>query len=317
MRRLRANETIRSMVRETSLSVNDFMYPLFVRHGKNVRDEISAMPGQYHFSVDTLVEECRKIHDMGIPSVMLFGIPEYKDATGSESYSDNGIIQQATAELKAKVPGLMVVADVCLCEYTDHGHCGVVEHNDVNNDKTLDLLSRQSVSYAKAGIDMIAPSDMMDGRIAAIRDALDDNGFTNLPIMAYSAKFASAFYGPFREAADSAPQFGDRRSYQMDPANGNEAMREIEQDVLEGADIIMVKPALPYLDIIRMAKDQFNMPLAAYNVSGEYSMVKAAAANGWVDGERLMMESLLSIKRAGADIIITYFAPEAAKLLKK
>jgi len=317
LRRLRSSETLRSMVRETSLSVNDFIYPLFVCHGKNVKQEISAMPGQYRFSVDLLVEECRRIHNLGIPSVMLFGIPEYKDALGSESYSDQGIVQQAIRELAIKVPGLLVVADVCLCEYTDHGHCGVIECNDVHNDKTLDLLVRQSVSYAKAGAGMIAPSDMMDGRIAAIRKGLDENGFTNLPIMAYSAKFASGFYGPFREAADSAPKFGDRRSYQMDPANGNEAIREIEQDIIEGADIVMVKPALAYLDIIQRAKSQFNVPIAAYNVSGEYSMILAAAANGWIDGERVMMESLLSIKRAGADIILSYFAADVAEILNK
>jgi len=317
LRRLRSSETLRAMVRETSLSVNDFIYPLFVCHGKNVKQEISAMPGQYRFSVDLLVEECRRIHNLGIPSVMLFGIPEYKDALGSESYSDQGIVQQAIRELAIKVPGLLVVADVCLCEYTDHGHCGVIECNDVHNDKTLDLLVRQSVSYAKAGAGMIAPSDMMDGRIAAIRKGLDENGFTNLPIMAYSAKFASGFYGPFREAADSAPKFGDRRSYQMDPANGNEAIREIEQDIIEGADIVMVKPALAYLDIIQRAKSQFNVPIAAYNVSGEYSMILAAAANGWIDGERVMMESLLSIKRAGADIILSYFAADVAEILNK
>ncbi|MDP4209873.1 MAG: porphobilinogen synthase [Bacteroidota bacterium] len=316
LRRLRSTEALRSMIRETSLSVSDFVYPLFVVHGNKVKEEIKSMPGQYRMSVDVLVEECRKIYDMGIPSVMLFGIPEYKDALGTESYSDNGIVQQAIRELSSKVPGLLVVADVCLCEYTDHGHCGVIEHNDVNNDKTLDLLTKQSVSYAKAGVGMIAPSDMMDGRVEAIRQALDNNGFSNIPIMAYSAKYASGFYGPFREAADSAPQFGDRRSYQMDPANSNEAMREIELDIVEGADIIMVKPALSYLDIIRRAKDEFNLPIAAYNVSGEYSMVKAAAANGWIDGDRVMMESLLSIKRAGADIIISYFAPEVAALLK-
>jgi porphobilinogen synthase len=315
MRRLRNNETIRSMVRETSLSASDFVYPLFVCHGRNIKEEITSMPGQYRFSVDLLVEECKEVQRLGIPSVMLFGIPEYKDATGSESYSDNGIVQQAIRALKAEVPDLIIIADVCLCEYTDHGHCGVIEHQCVNNDKTLELLAKQSVSYAKAGVDMIAPSDMMDGRVAAIREALDANGFENIPIMAYSAKFASAFYGPFREAAGSTPQFGDRRAYQMDAANGNEALREIELDIQEGADIVMVKPALSYLDIIRSAADIYNIPIAAYNVSGEYAMVKAAAANGWIDGNRVMMEMLLSMKRAGAKIIITYFAKEASALL--
>jgi porphobilinogen synthase len=317
LRRLRSSETLRAMIRETSLSVNDFVYPIFVCHGKNLKQEITSMPGQYRMSVDILVKECQVIYDLGVPAVMLFGIPEHKDAVGSESYSDHGIVQQALAELKAKVPGLLTVADVCLCEYTDHGHCGIIENGDVANDPTLELLARQSVSYAKAGAGMIAPSDMMDGRVAAIRKALDEAKFLNLPIMAYSAKYASGFYGPFREAADSAPQFGDRRSYQMDPSNSNEALREIAQDIDEGADIIMVKPALSYLDIIQKTKEKFNLPIAAYNVSGEYAMVKAAAANGWIDGDRVMMEVLTSIKRAGADIILTYFAAEAAALLKK
>jgi len=317
LRRMRGTENLRAMVRETSLSVDDFVYPVFVIHGKNKKEEISSMPGQYRLSVDQLVEECKKIYGLGVRSVMLFGIPDHKDPIGSESFSDDGIVQQAIHELSVKVPGLLTIADVCLCEYTDHGHCGVIIDKQVDNDGTLELLAKQSLSYAKAGVGMIAPSDMMDGRVAAIREILDANKFTNLPIMAYSAKYASGFYGPFREAADSAPQFGDRKSYQMDPANSNEAMREIALDIKEGADIVMVKPALSYLDIIQRAKTEFDLPIAAYNVSGEYSVIKAAAANGWIDGPRVMMETLLSIKRAGADIILTYFAEEAARLLNK
>jgi len=317
MRRLRASENLRAMVRETSLSVDDFVYPLFVTHGKNVKQEISSMPGQFRFSVDLLVEECRRLNNLGIRSVILFGIPDHKDPLGTESYSDHGIVQQAISALSTKVPNLLTIADVCMCEYTDHGHCGVIVDNDVDNDLTLDLLSKQAVSFAQAGVGMIAPSDMMDGRVAAIRSALDAHKYSNIPIMAYSAKYASGFYGPFREAAGSTPQFGDRRSYQMDPANTNEAIREIALDIEEGADIIMVKPALSYLDIIQKTKSKFDIPIAAYNVSGEYAMVKAAAANGWIDGPRVMMEVLMSIKRAGADIILTYFAEEAALLLNK
>ena len=317
LRRLRSNETLRNMVRETSLSVNDLVYPLFVCPGQNVKKEINSMPGNFQMSLDHFVEECKQVRDLGIPAVILFGIPEKKDLLGSDSYSANGIIQKAIRVVKEKVPDLFIMTDVCLCEYTSHGHCGVIENNDVHNDKTLTLLAKQALSHVQAGVDMVAPSDMMDGRVAGIRKILDENNFTNLPIMAYSAKYASAFYGPFREAAESAPQFGDRRSYQMDPANGDEAMREIELDIQEGADIIMVKPALSYLDIIYRAKTTFNIPVAAYNVSGEFSMIQAAARNGWVDGQKIMNEVLLSIKRAGADIILTYFAKDVAKILKK
>lgn len=298
------------------MSPRDFIAPLFVCHGENIKNEIPAMPGQYHLSVDRLVEECQELYDCGVSGVMLFGIPAHKDATGSEAYHDHGIVQQAIRAVKAAVPRLIVIVDICMCEYTDHGHCGIIHDHDVDNDSTLEILSKQAVSYAAAGVDMVAPSDMMDGRIYHMRKALDANGFTNIPIMAYSAKFSSSFYGPFREAADSTPSFGDRRSYQMDPANSNEAMREIESDIEEGADIVMVKPALPYLDVIQRATQRFDVPMAAYNVSGEYSMVKAAAANGWIDYERVMMESLQSIKRAGAKIIITYFAKEASRLLR-
>lgn len=316
LRRLRRTEELRALVRETALSPRDFIAPLFVCHGENIKNEIPAMPGQYHLSVDRLVEECQELYDCGVSGVMLFGIPAHKDATGSEAYHDHGIVQQAIRAVKAAVPRLIVIADICMCEYTDHGHCGIVHDHDVDNDSTLEILSKQAVSYAAAGVDMVAPSDMMDGRIYHMRKALDANGFTNIPIMAYSAKFSSSFYGPFREAADSTPSFGDRRSYQMDPANSNEAMREIESDIEEGADIVMVKPALPYLDVIQRATQRFDVPMAAYNVSGEYSMVKAAAANGWIDYERVMVESLQSIKRAGAKIIITYFAKEASRLLR-
>lgn len=265
------------------MSPRDFIAPLFVCHGENIKNEIPAMPGQYHLSVDRLVEECQELYDCGVSGVMLFGIPAHKDATGSEAYHDHGIVQQAIRAVKAAVPRLIVIADICMCEYTDHGHCGIIHDHDVDNDPTLEILSKQAVSYAAAGVDMVAPSDMMDGRIYHMRKALDANGFTNIPIMAYSAKFSSSFYGPFRDAADSTPSFGDRRSYQMDPANSNEAMREIESDIEEGADIVMVKPALPYLDVIQRATQRFDVPMAAYNVSGEYSMVKAAAANGWID----------------------------------
>ena len=316
-RRLRANETIRRMVRETTLSPDNFIYPMFVTHGKGVKKEISSMPGNYQQSIDNLVKDCEEVHGLGIPAVILFGIPEHKDDLGTEAYSDEGIVQHAIKAIKNKLPELMVITDVCMCEYTSHGHCGVIKNGMVQNDATLELLAKEALSHAKAGADMVAPSDMMDGRVGAIREALDDSGFENTPIMAYAAKYASGFYGPFREAAESTPQFGDRRSYQMDPSNGREALREVELDIEEGADIVMVKPALSYLDIISQVKQEFNMPVAAYNVSGEYSMVKAAAKLGWIDGERVMMEILTSIKRAGADMILTYHAKEAAKLLKR
>src|SRR5574340_1281311 len=316
-RRMRANETIRRMVRETTLSPDNFIYPLFVTHGKGVKKEIDSMPGDYQQSVDNLVRDCEETFKLGIPSVILFGIPEHKDETGSEAYSDEGIVQHAIKAIKNKVPELVVITDVCLCEYTSHGHCGVIKHGVVQNDETLDLLAREAVSHAKAGADMVAPSDMMDGRVGAIREALDQEGFAQTPIMAYAAKYASGFYGPFREAAESTPQFGDRRSYQMDPPNSREAIREVTLDIEEGADIVMVKPALSYLDIIRQVRDSFNLPVAAYNVSGEYSMVKAGAKLGWIDGDRVMMEILMSIRRAGADMILTYHAKEAAKLLNR
>ncbi len=315
MRRLRQNENMRRLVRETSLSIDDLIYPLFVRPGKNVKNEIKSMPGNYQMSVDQLIVECKKVRELGIPAVMLFGIPEKKDELGSEAYSDDGIIQKAVRSVKKEVPGLLIVTDVCFCEYTDHGHCGVIKNGTVDNDETLKLLARQALSHASAGADMVAPSDMMDGRVGAIRNILDGNGFTGTPVMAYSAKYASAFYGPFRDAAGSAPQFGDRKAYQMDPANGDEALREVELDIMEGADIVMVKPALSYLDIIFRVKNEFNIPVAAYNVSGEFACIKAADRNGWIDGERVMMEVLFSIKRAGADIILTYFAKNAARLL--
>ena len=316
-RRLRKNENFRRMIRENSLSVDDLILPLFVTFGKNKKNEISSMPGQYQFSVDNLAKEAKEIYELGIPAVILFGIPEHKDELGTDAYSDKGIVQQAIKEIKNKVPELTVITDVCLCEFTSHGHCGFVEKGDVDNDQTIDLLAREAISHAKAGADMVAPSDMMDGRIAAIREALDENGYDNMPIMSYAAKYASAYYGPFREAAESTPEFGDRRSYQMDAANSNEAIREVELDIAEGADIIMVKPGLPYLDILRRIKDEFDHPLAVYNVSGEYSMVKAAEKMGWIDGEKVMMETLLSFKRAGADLILTYFAKDAARVLNR
>jgi len=316
LRRLRTNANVRSLVRETTLSLNDLIHPLFVCHGENIKSHIDAMPGQYRFSVDKLVEECIELDALGIPGVMLFGIPEHKDACGSEAFSDNGIVQQGLRAIHEVLPEFITIADVCMCEYTDHGHCGIIHGNDVDNDATLEYLCKQTISFAKAGATMVAPSDMMDGRVAAMRVALDENDFKHVLIMAYSAKFSSAFYGPFRDAADSAPQFGDRKTYQMDPANGNEAIREIEQDIIEGADIVMVKPALSYLDIIQRATQEFNLPMATYNVSGEYSMVKAAAEKGWIDGERVMMESLISMKRAGAKIILTYFAKEVAILVR-
>ena len=315
LRRLRRSAAIRDMFRETSLSKADLIYPLFIVEGENVKKEISSMPGQYQLSIDNVILECAELESLGIKSVLLFGIPLEKDEMGSGAYADNGIIQRSTRAIKSNSPDMLVITDVCLCEYTSHGHCGVVEDGYVQNDATLELLAAEAVSHAKSGADIIAPSDMMDGRVGAIRKALDDAGFAETPIMAYSAKFSSAFYGPFREAAESAPQFGDRKSYQMDFGNSDEAMREIALDIQEGADIVMVKPALSYLDLIRRTKDTFNMPIAAYNVSGEYSMVKAAAANGWLDGEKVMMEILTSIKRAGADVIITYFAKDAARII--
>lgn len=315
-RRMRANELVRRMIRETTLSPDDFVYPLFVTHGKGVKKEIGAMPGNYQQSIDTIVKDCSEIAGLGIPAVLLFGIPEHKDEIGSEAYADDGIVQRAVRAIKDKTPGLLVITDVCLCEYTSHGHCGVIKHGAVQNDETLELLAKEALSHAKAGADMVAPSDMMDGRVKAIRNALDGEGFPDVPIMSYAAKYASSFYGPFREAAESTPQFGDRRSYQMDPPNSREALREVALDIEEGADIVMVKPALPYLDIIYRIKEKFSLPVAAYNVSGEFSMIKAASQLGWLDGERAMMESLVSIKRAGADVILTYFAKEAARLLQ-
>lgn len=314
-RRLRRTETLRRMVRETRLSVDDLIYPLFICPGKGVRDPIGSMPGVARLSVDQAVEECREVAHLGIPAVILFGIPESKDAAGSGAYADDGIVQQAIRAIKAAVPGLVVITDVCLCEYTDHGHCGVIHKGDVQNDPTLKVLARAALSHVHAGADMVAPSDMMDGRIGAIRKALDTEGHTELPIMAYSAKYASGFYGPFREAADSTPQFGDRRSYQMDPPNTDEALREVRLDLEEGADIIMVKPALAYLDVIQRIKSVVDVPVAAYNVSGEYAMIKAAGQLGWLDENRVMMESLTAIKRAGADLILTYFAKDVARQL--
>ncbi|MGA3028051.1 MAG: porphobilinogen synthase [Bryobacteraceae bacterium] len=315
MRRTRATAQLRSLVRETKLSPEQFILPLFVCPGEGVRREIGSMPGNFQLSVDELVKECAEAKRLGIAGVILFGIPEVKDEVASGAYAESGIVQRAIAGIKGNVPGLLVITDVCNCEYTSHGHCGYVVNNDVDNDITLGWLAKTAVSHARAGADVIAPSDMMDGRVAAIRKALDEDGFPTLPILSYAAKYASVFYGPFREAAESAPQFGDRRSYQMDPANGREAMREIELDIEEGADMIMVKPAMPYLDIIRMARDRFKLPLGAYQVSGEFSMLVAAIQNGWLDRNRAILESLTCIRRAGADFILTYFAREAAQLL--
>jgi porphobilinogen synthase len=316
-RRLRKNQNFRRMVRETKLSVDDFVHPLFAVTGKGIKKPIGSMPGNFQMSVDHLVKEVKITKEMGIPAVLLFGIPDKKDDTASGAFARDGIIQKAVKEIKDKVPDILVITDVCLCEYTSHGHCGMLDKDDVDNDSTLEVLAETAVSHAKAGADMVAPSAMMDGQIAAIREALDESGYETVPIMAYSAKYASCFYGPFREAAESAPQFGDRKAYQMDPANSDEAIREISLDVNEGADIIMVKPALAYLDIIRRAREEFDLPIAAYNVSGEFAMIKAAANMGWLDGERAMMESLTAIKRAGADIILTYFAREAAEILSR
>ena len=315
-RRLRASAGIRNMVRETQLSVHDFVYPIFVVPGINIRKEIPSLPGQYHLSADQALETARQASALGIPAVLLFGLPEYKDAKGSSAWDMKSPVQRAMMLIKKALPDLVVIGDVCLCEYTDHGHCGLLKGQEVDNDPTLDLLARVAVSQAKAGADVIAPSDMMDGRVAAIREALDIEGVAQRSIMAYSAKYASAFYGPFREAADSAPKFGDRRAYQMDPANVREAMREVDLDVSEGADIIMVKPAMAYMDVISKVRDGFELPVAAYNVSGEYAMVKAAAANGWMEEQRTTLEILTGIKRSGADIIITYHALEAAAWLR-
>jgi porphobilinogen synthase len=316
-RRTRMTEALRSLVRETELSVNDFIYPLFVVPGTKFRKEIGSMPGIFQLSVDELIRECTEVKSLGIPAVILFGIPEQKDVVGSGAYDEHGIIQTAVRALKKEIPELIVVTDVCLCEYTSHGHCGIVLGNEILNDASIELLAKEALTHAQAGADIIAPSDMFDGRVQTIRQMLDVNDFHNIPIMSYAAKYASGFYGPFREAAESTPKFGDRRSHQMDPANSDEALREVEQDIIEGADIVMVKPALSYLDVIRRVKDRFQMPTAAYNVSGEYSMIKAAGRNGWIDEPRVMMEVLTSIKRAGADIILTYFAKEAAMLLQR
>jgi porphobilinogen synthase len=315
-RRLREKPLIRKMVRETTLALDDLICPLFVMHGRGIREPIGSMPGQCRLSVDEAVREAKDVASMRIPAVLLFGIPQDKDPRGSEAYAEDGIVQQASRAIKETVPDLLVITDVCLCEYTSHGHCGVVEDGRVMNDPSLELLARTAVTQVEAGADIVAPSDMMDGRVAAIREALDEAGFTDTPIMAYSAKYASSFYGPFREAAQSAPQFGDRRSYQMDPANVTEALREVALDVDEGADIVMVKPALPYLDVVTRVKAEFGLPVAAYSVSGEYAMIRAAGTLGWLDEERAMMEALVSIRRAGADVIITYFAKDAARLLE-
>jgi len=315
LRRLRKTAALRNMFRETVLSKDDFIYPLFIVEGANIKKEISSMPGQFQMSIDNVLRECEELENLGISSILLFGIPETKDEIGSGAYDKNGIVQKALREIKKRFPEMLVMTDVCLCEYTSHGHCGVVENGYVQNDGTLELLAAEAVSHAENGADIVAPSDMMDGRVAAIRRKLDENGFAETPIMAYSAKFSSAFYAPFREAAESAPQFGNRQSYQMGSGNSDEAMREIALDIAEGADVVMVKPALSYLDLIRRTKDNFNIPIAAYNVSGEYSMIKAAEEKGWIDGEKVMMEVLTSIKRAGADVIITYFAKDAAKII--
>ncbi|MBF6568774.1 MAG: porphobilinogen synthase [Candidatus Binataceae bacterium] len=316
-RRMRRTDTLRRMVRETRLSPDDLIHPLFVCPGRDVVKPVESMPGVAQLSVDRALAEAREIHAAGVPAIVLFGIPSTKDATGSQAWNDRGEVQRAIAEIKEHVPGLVVITDVCLCEYTDHGHCGVIAGGEVDNDATLELLAREALSHVRAGADMVAPSDMMDGRVGAIRSALDEEGYSHIPIMAYAAKFASAFYGPFREAAESTPQFGDRRSYQMDPANGDEAMREIALDLDEGADLVMVKPAMPYLDLIYRAKLEFNCPLAAYNVSGEYAMIRAAGLNGWIEEERAVMEVLTGIKRAGADLILTYFAKNAARRLNR
>ncbi len=316
-RRLRKNDLFRRIIRETALSVNDFISPLFIVPGKEVKKPVASMPGIFQQSADHAIKDVQALHSLGVPAVLLFGIPEKKDEIASGAFAKDGVIQRAVRRIKEKRPDMLIVTDVCLCEYTSHGHCGMLDKGDVDNDATLEVLAETALSHARAGADMVAPSAMMDGQVGAIREALDESGFETLPIMAYSAKYASSFYGPFREAAESKPQFGNRKSYQMDPANSDEAIREMTLDAGEGADILMVKPALPYLDIIRRAKEEFDLPVAAYNVSGEFAMIKAAAQMGWIDGEAAMMESLTAIKRAGADIMITYFAAEAAKLLQK
>lgn len=314
-RRLRQNEGFRRMVRETTLSIDDLILPLFVINGTGVKNPIQSMPGHYQLSIDNLVKTANNAYKLGIPAIMLFGVPDKKDPLATSAYAKNGIVQKAIKTLKNKIPELVVITDVCLCQYTDHGHCGIMDGRIIDNDATLDLLARTALSHARAGADMVAPSDMMDGRVAEIRNILDENSFSNIPIMSYSAKYCSAYYGPFRQAADSAPKFGDRRTYQMDPANAIEAIREVTMDIEEGADIIMIKPALPYLDIICRIRDEIDLPIAAYNVSGEYAMIKAADKMGWIDGKKVMMETLIAIKRAGADMILTYFAIEAAKEL--
>jgi len=316
-RRLRKNSAFRSLIRETRLNAEQLMYPLFIMPGKNKRQEIVSMPGVFRLSVDQLAKEAKECLSLGVNHLLLFGLPEKKDAMGSGAHAKDGIVQRAIRELKNAVPEIMITTDVCLCEFTDHGHCGCIIEGQVDNDATLEILAKTALSHAQAGADMVAPSDMMDGRVGEIRAALDENNFDHVPIMAYSVKYASAFYGPFREAADCAPQFGDRTSYQMDPANAREALREATLDVEEGADILMVKPAMAYLDIVKMLRDEFDLPIAAYHVSGEYAMIKAAAARGWIDEERVMAESLLAIKRAGADIIITYYAKDMARKLRK
>lgn len=316
LRRLRYNPIMRDMVRETVLTKNDLIYPLFVVPGTKVKNEVRSMPGVFQMSIDVVVEECKELVQLGIPAIILFGIPEYKDEVGSGAYDPNGIIQQAVRAIKKEVKNLLVITDVCMCEYTSHGHCGILDGERILNDPTVELLAKEAVTHAQAGADVIAPSDMMDGRVAAIRKALDENGFEEIPILSYGIKYASGYYGPFRDAAESAPAFGDRRSHQMDVANTNEALREAETDIEEGADIIMVKPAGAYLDIIYRVKEKFEMPTAAYQVSGEYAMIKAAGKLGWIDEQRVMMESLIAIKRAGADMILTYFAKDVAKSLK-
>jgi porphobilinogen synthase len=317
LRRLRYNPLVRDMIRETELSKNDLIYPLFAVPGKNVNKEIKSMPGVFQMSVDVLVKECKEVSALGIPAIILFGIPEHKDEQGSEAYDDNGIIQKAVRAIKAEVKNLLVITDVCLCEYTSHGHCGLLNGEEVLNDETVELLAKEALSHAKAGADIIAPSDMMDGRVGAIRKILDDNGYTKIPIISYAAKYASGFYGPFRDAADSTPAFGDRKSHQMDTGNSNEALREVESDIEEGADIVMIKPAGAYLDVIYRVKEKFGMPTAAYQVSGEYAMIKAAARNGWIDEERVMIESAVAIKRAGADMFLTYFAKDIARWIDR
>jgi porphobilinogen synthase len=314
---MRRTEALRRMVRETRLSVDDFIYPLFVVPGTGVEKPIGSLPGQFNYSVDKAVEAAARAHDLGIPGVILFGVPEHKDAVGSEAWKENGVVQKAIRAIKKQTPDLIVMADACFCEYTDHGHCGILSHGELDNDASLENLARAVVSYAKAGVDVVAPSGMLDGFVAACRESLDEDGFDQVAILAYSAKYASAYYGPFREAVDSAPQSGDRRGHQMDPANVAEALREVAMDVAEGADMVMVKPALAYLDVIRAVSDEINMPICAYNVSGEYAMIEAAAANGWIDRDRIILETLTGIRRAGADTIITYHAPHAAKLLRR